>query len=478
MAAQQRYRKGDVVCTPAGVRKKFNGKQWRRLCSQDRCMKESQRRGYCSRHLSLRSREMEAGAGAGTGTGGTATPSDTRGSRASSELEWEETSSRDSSEGGRSLRLLLPQDWSSRFDLEECEAASMLVSLGSPRSSATPSFSPVSNQSPFSPAPSPSPSPLFGFRPAHFSPITPAPLPPAARRPRQPSAPPRAAAECERPPSSSSQPHLLTFSVPISPTGMPSDAPPVPPPLNQDSRDTEPRPRSQTTPSCPVPSVSGSRQGPPASHQALWDSPVIVRNPETPLANFTEPPLVRPGPVPNSSHIDSNHTSSQPGLGQLQVPVPINAADVTKGAVLIQSPGPTLVLVSSPSLPGSAPSDLTDQSGTTLTCISMATANHGVLQQPVPCHPSPTALLPLLLPAPRKDIIMGRPGTGSCLMTEEQLYSGSCLMTEEQLYSGSCLMTEEQLYSGSCLMTEEQLYSGSCLITEEQLYSGSCLMIG
>lgn len=42
----------------------------------------------------------------------------------------------------------------------------------------------------------------------------------------------------------------------------------------------------------------------------------------------------------------------------------------------------------------------------------------GALPQPVACHPTPTALLPLILPAesphpaPRKQIIMGRPGTG------------------------------------------------------------------
>ncbi len=46
-------------------------------------------------------------------------------------------------------------------------------------------------------------------------------------------------------------------------------------------------------------------------------------------------------------------------------------------------------------------------------------ADAGVaLPQPVAFHPSPTALLPLILPAesphpaPRKDIIIGRPGTG------------------------------------------------------------------
>jgi hypothetical protein len=49
-----KYKKGDVVSTPTGIRKKFNGKQWRRLCSREGCTKESQRRGFCSRHLGLK----------------------------------------------------------------------------------------------------------------------------------------------------------------------------------------------------------------------------------------------------------------------------------------------------------------------------------------------------------------------------------------------------------------------------------------
>ena len=36
----------------SGIRKKFNGKQWRRLCGMNQCQKESQRHGYCSKHLS------------------------------------------------------------------------------------------------------------------------------------------------------------------------------------------------------------------------------------------------------------------------------------------------------------------------------------------------------------------------------------------------------------------------------------------
>jgi hypothetical protein len=35
-----------------GIRKKFNGKQWRRLCGMNQCQKESQRHGFCSKHLS------------------------------------------------------------------------------------------------------------------------------------------------------------------------------------------------------------------------------------------------------------------------------------------------------------------------------------------------------------------------------------------------------------------------------------------
>ncbi|OON19816.1 HMG box [Opisthorchis viverrini] len=56
----QRFKKGDVVKTPNGVRKKFNGKQWRRLCSREGCTKESQRRGFCSRHLSMKGKEIRA----------------------------------------------------------------------------------------------------------------------------------------------------------------------------------------------------------------------------------------------------------------------------------------------------------------------------------------------------------------------------------------------------------------------------------
>ncbi|CAH1158712.1 unnamed protein product [Phyllotreta striolata] len=119
-ATPHKYKKGDVVSNPNGIRKKFNGKQWRRLCSVDGCKKESQRRGYCSRHLSLKGNSLRSGNCA----------------RSNSKGDGEDTS-RDSETspncGDRRM--------TGRFDQEETEAANMLVSLGSSRS-ATPAFSP------------------------------------------------------------------------------------------------------------------------------------------------------------------------------------------------------------------------------------------------------------------------------------------------------------------------------------------------
>ncbi|OWA54259.1 putative Protein capicua-like protein [Hypsibius exemplaris] len=54
------YKKGDVITLSNGIRKKFNGKQWRKLCTEKGCNKESQRRGYCSRHLSMQSKSSSA----------------------------------------------------------------------------------------------------------------------------------------------------------------------------------------------------------------------------------------------------------------------------------------------------------------------------------------------------------------------------------------------------------------------------------
>lgn len=407
-AAQQKYKKGDVVCTPTGIRKKFNGKQWRRLCSREGCSKESQRRGYCSRHLSMRTKEMEASGGGrergGASSTGTLTPSELRvsGGRASSDYDWDDTSresSEASSRGGDSrprlvLSSLLPQDLS-RFDFDECEAATMLVSLGGSRSG-TPSFSPISNQSPFSPTPSPSPSPLFGFRPANFSPIT-APASLTPRRPRQHSGTKIGTPGAER------ERHLsgivptfqtnLTFTVPMSPSKRKHDTHPPPPlPAVQDGQ-TKPEqhlvvadsivspspafrvlsPQSQpTTPSAlsfPRPRSATSR--PPSSAAStpppmlvsptppsplpqepsprrimqLRDSPVIVRNPDVPLAKFSEGPLGRRERSRSREHSQPQH-AAPPGL---QVPVPINGA-TTNGTVLLRNPASTLVLVTSSSV--------------------------------------------------------------------------------------------------------------------------------
>lgn len=489
-AAQQKYKKGDVVCTPTGIRKKFNGKQWRRLCSREGCSKESQRRGYCSRHLSMRTKEIEASGGgrerSGASSTGTLTPSDLRlgSGRASSEFDWDETSmesSEASSRGGDSrprlvLPSLLPQDLS-RFDFDECEAATMLVSLGGSRS-VTPSFSPISNQSPFSPTPSPSPSPLFGFLPTSFSPIT-APHP---RRPRQLSGTKMGT------PGSDRERHLsgivpsfqtsLTFTVPMSPSKRrPDNHPPPPLPTVQDyqnksdhqqqlmgvggsavgdpaafrvlsphSQPTTPsslsfsRPRSATsrpsssaastpppmlvspTPPSPLPQEPSPRRIVP-----LRDSPVIVRNPDVPLAKFSDGPLVKRERSRSREHNQPQH-SAPPGL---QAPVPINGA-TTNPAVLLRNPASSLVLVTSsssltPATTALSGSSVSTTSGSTLSSSGSGgrerkpegyqDAPGGALPQPVACHPTPTALLPLILPAesphpaPRKQIIMGRPGT-------------------------------------------------------------------
>ncbi|XP_077051039.1 protein capicua homolog isoform X2 [Siphateles boraxobius] len=496
-AAQQKYKKGDVVCTPTGIRKKFNGKQWRRLCSREGCSKESQRRGYCSRHLSMRTKEMEAGGGvgrerSGASSTGTLTPDLRLGGRTSSEYDWDDNS-RDSSEassrGGDSrprlvMTSLMPQELPreiSRFDFDECEAANMLVSLGSSRS-CTPSFSPVSNQSPFSPAPSPSPT-LFGFRPANFSPIT-APSPLTPRRPRHLSG-----TKIPGTPGTERERHIsgivptfqtnLTFTVPMSPSKRKLDAPHPPLPSASDYAKSDPQlndpsfslnaaafrvlsPQSQpTTPSSlsfprqrnitSRPSSSAASTPPPMLVSPtppsplpqdprrivpLRDSPVIVRNPDVPLAKFSDSPLSRRGSSRSREHSQPPHHA----VG-LQAPVPINGA-ATNGAVLLRNPAPTLVLVtSSQSLTPVAPGHPTHSNSSTLN-VSTSNANTGpvlaisgsgskeqerksgghadaggALPQPVACHPSPTALLPLILPAesphpaPRKDIIMGRPGT-------------------------------------------------------------------
>ncbi|KAL0275511.1 UNVERIFIED_CONTAM: hypothetical protein PYX00_003340 [Menopon gallinae] len=127
-ATPHKYKKGDVVSTPSGIRKKFNGKQWRRLCSKDGCTKESQRRGYCSRHLSLKGNSLRTA------------PTNFPRSKVMGSMDGEETS-RDSDTSPNYSRMITQ---------DETEAANMLVSLGSSRS-ATPAFSPTNQGS--SPSP-------------------------------------------------------------------------------------------------------------------------------------------------------------------------------------------------------------------------------------------------------------------------------------------------------------------------------------
>lgn len=164
----QKYKKGDVVAGPSGIRKKFNGKQWRRLCSKEGCNKESQRRGYCSRHLSIKGKNLRSSGGAGASSsslgGLTFTPGGNKlvGIKGvdGQDVDWEETLSRDSvepspsgsystsnstptAESGlqRSLRIgavaaAATGGTGTRdgLSLEETEAANMLVSLSNSRS--------------------------------------------------------------------------------------------------------------------------------------------------------------------------------------------------------------------------------------------------------------------------------------------------------------------------------------------------------
>lgn len=105
------YSKGQVVTTPTGVRKKFNGKQWRRLCSRADCSKESQRRGFCSRHLSMSSQEERM---------------------AAASLSWKNHSvvmNCNSGDGSSDDRI--------QNGLDKAEAADILVSLGEQDSTET-----------------------------------------------------------------------------------------------------------------------------------------------------------------------------------------------------------------------------------------------------------------------------------------------------------------------------------------------------
>ena len=143
---QQKYKKGDIVQMENGVRKKFNGKQWRRLCSREGCNKESQRRGYCSRHLSLKGKSLTKGVGI---------PGQKKGKLHGKELTWE---SGNESEG--SVEGEMSSKGNGHYkDLndKEAEAAFSLVSLSNSRC-ATP-FSNPATPLPISPVPGQSPSP-------------------------------------------------------------------------------------------------------------------------------------------------------------------------------------------------------------------------------------------------------------------------------------------------------------------------------
>lgn len=107
-ATPHKFKKGDVVQSETGVRKKFNGKQWRRLCSNPSCSKESQRRGYCSRHLNQRGPAMRSSTGPSQFT-----------SRSSSNTQCEEDTSRDS-ETSPNYRV------TGQYDQEENDVAALL----------------------------------------------------------------------------------------------------------------------------------------------------------------------------------------------------------------------------------------------------------------------------------------------------------------------------------------------------------------
>ena len=147
---QQKYKKGDIVQMANGIRKKFNGKQWRRLCSKDGCNKESQRRGFCSRHLSLKGKTL---------TKSTSIPGHKKGKiQTKGEIDWESGGDSEGSVDGELDKICVNSDLGNK----EAEAAAMLVSLSNSRCT-TPYSNPatpllVSPRSAHSQSPSP-----FGF---------------------------------------------------------------------------------------------------------------------------------------------------------------------------------------------------------------------------------------------------------------------------------------------------------------------------
>ncbi|XP_062965619.1 protein capicua homolog isoform X6 [Cynocephalus volans] len=389
-AAQQKYKKGDVVCTPNGIRKKFNGKQWRRLCSRDGCMKESQRRGYCSRHLSMRTKEMEGLAD--SGPGGAGRPAGVVAREGSTEFDWGDETSRDSeassvaARGDSRPRLVAPADLS-RFEFDECEAAVMLVSLGSSRSG-TPSFSPVSTQSPFSPAPSPSPSPLFGFRPANFSPINASPvIQRTAVRSRHLSA-------------STPKAGVLT---------PPELGPHPPPPAPRERHSSGILPTFQTNLTFTVPISPGRRKTELLPHPGALGASGTVGGGAAP--DFPKSDSLESG-MDSVSHTPTPSTPA--GFRAVSPAVPFSRS---------RQPSPLLLLP--------PPAGLTSDPGPSVRRVPAVQRDSPVIVrnpdvplpskfpgEPVAFHPSPAALLPVLVPssytshpAPKKEVIMGRPGT-------------------------------------------------------------------
>ena len=48
---QHKYEKGALKTSAVGITRRFNGNQWRRLCSNKNCSKESNRQGHCAEHM-------------------------------------------------------------------------------------------------------------------------------------------------------------------------------------------------------------------------------------------------------------------------------------------------------------------------------------------------------------------------------------------------------------------------------------------
>ncbi|XP_066957394.1 protein capicua homolog [Macrobrachium rosenbergii] len=119
-ATPLKYKKGEVVTTPNGIRKKFNGKQWRRLCGKDGCSKESQRQGYCSRHLSMYGRKLRP----------SSIPFSAGKDTPSVEGNWEEMSC--DSDTSPNFTVAAPRSQ------DETEAANMLMTLSNSSRSTTP----------------------------------------------------------------------------------------------------------------------------------------------------------------------------------------------------------------------------------------------------------------------------------------------------------------------------------------------------